>query len=131
MGDIIYNQTLSIVSGKSCNNNNTMMSEKDFELYPAEVLNLTDYNENLATRFSIPPNTTGLVLSTGTIAQIRVLVVKAANDLQLQLVNTNGTSQNITFLANRTSVIHGLLTGIIATNTTSSPIKGLIYVAGD
>jgi len=47
------------------------------------------------------------------------------------LINTNGTSQNITFLAGRTSVIHGLLTGILATNSTSTAIKGTLYIAGD
>ena len=128
MGDILYIQTLSIISGK--NNNNTI-TEKDFELYPAEVQQLTDFNENLFTRFAVPPNTIDMSFCVGTISEVKVFVIKPLSNLDIKLVNSNGTSQNITFLANRTSVIHGYFTGIIATNTTASPIKGSFYVAGD
>ncbi len=128
MGDIIYNQTLSIISGK--NNNNTIV-EKDFELYPAENLSLTDLNENLATRFAIPPNSVDMPLCTGTLNEIKVFVIKPSSNLQVKFVNSEGVGQNITLLANRTSVLHGLLTGITVTNSTGSPIKGLLYLAGD
>jgi len=128
MGDIIYLQTLSIISGK--NSNNTI-SDKDFELYPAEQLQLVDLNENLATRFAIPPTTIDLPFCTGTINQIKVLVIKPSSDLSVKLINANGTSQDIVFLANRTSVIHGYLTGLLVSNPTGVPIKGIIYMAGD
>ena len=128
MGDIIYIQSLSVISGKNSNNN---ISEKDFELYPAENLQLVDFNENLSTRFSIPPNTIDMPFCTGTLNEIKVLVIKPSTNLPIKFVNTEGVSQNITFLANRTSVIHGLLTGLTVTNSTSSPIKGTFYIAGD
>ena len=128
MGDIIYIQSLSVISGKNSNNN---ISEKDFELYPAENLQLVDFNENLSTRFSIPPNTIDMSFCTGTLNEIKVLVIKPSTNLPVKFVNSEGTSQNITFLANRTSVIHGLLTGLTVTNSTSSPIKGTFYIAGD
>ena len=128
MGDILYLQTLSIISGK--NNNNTI-TEKDFELYPPETLQLTDFNENLFTRFAIPANIIDMPFCIGTLNEIKVFVIKPSNNLDMKLVNTNGTSQNITFLANRTSVIHASLTGLFATNSTATPIKGTFYIAGD
>lgn len=129
MGDIIYIQTLSILSGK--NNSNNAITEKDFEIYPAETLQLTDLNENVASRFSVPANTIDMPFCTGTVDQIKLLVIKPNSNLQVKLINTDGTSQNITLLANRTSVLHGLLTGIQVTNSTGTAIKGLFYIAGD
>jgi len=129
LGDIIYNQTLSIISGKNSGNN--FMSEKDFEIYPAENLVLTDFNENLSTRFAIPPYTTDMSLCVGTLSEIKVLVIRPNSNLEIKLVNSEGIGQKITLLANRSSVLHGLLTGVLATNSTGSPIKGLFYVAGD
>lgn len=129
VGDIIYNQTLSIISGKNTSNNT--MTEKDFEIYPAENLSLTDFNENVATRFAIPPYTTDMSLCTGTLSEIKVLVIRPSSNLQIKFINTEGVGQNITLLANRTSVLHASLTGITVTNTTGSPIKGLFYAAGD
>jgi len=128
LGDILYLQTLSIVSGK--NNNNTI-TEKDFELYPAESLQLVDFNENLFTRFSIPANTVDMSFCMGTLNEIKVLVIKPSSNLDVKFVNAVGISQNITLLANRTSVIHALLTGMSVTNNTSTPIKGSFYIAGD
>ena len=128
MGDILYIQTLSIISGKNVNN---AITNKDFELYPAEVQQLSDFNENLFTRFAIPPNTIAMPFCIGTISQIKVLVINPSSNLDIQLTNANGTSESITLLANRTSVIHGLLTGVSATNITASPIKGTFYIAGD
>lgn len=128
MGDIIYIQSLSVISGKNSNNS---ISEKDFELYPAETLQLVDFNENLSTRFAIPANTTDMPFCTGTLNEIKVLVIKPNTNLPLKFINTEGTSQNITLLANRTSVLHCLLTGLSATNSTSAPIKGSFYIAGD
>jgi len=130
VGDILYIQTLSIISGKNNNANNTI-TEKDFELYPAETLQLSDLNENIFTRFSVPPNITNMPFCVGTINQIKVIALKPSSNLDVTLINANGTSQNITFLAGRTSVIHGLLTGILATNSTSTAIKGTLYIAGD
>lgn len=128
MGDILYLQTLSIISGK--NNNNTI-TEKDFELYPPENLQLVDFNENLFTRFAVPANTIDMSFCIGTLSEVKVFVIKPSSNLDIKLVNTNGTSQNMTFLANRTSVIHASLIGIIATNNTATPIKGAFYIAGD
>jgi len=128
VGEILYIQTLSIISGK--NSNNTI-SEKDFELYPAETLQISDMNENVATRFSVPANTIDMPFCTGTVDQIKLLVIKPNSNLQIKLINTDGTSQNIMLMAGRTSVLHGLLTGILVTNSTSTAIKGTFYVAGD
>jgi hypothetical protein len=107
------------------------MTEKDFEIYPAESLLLTDFNESLSTRFAIPPYTTNMSLCVGTLNEIRVMIIRPNSNLQIKLINTEGISQDITLMANRTTVLHGFLTGIQATNNTGSPIKGLFYVAGD
>jgi len=127
MGDVIYTQTLSIVSGRNYNNT---VAEKDYELYPAENLQIVDFNENVAQRFAIPANTTDLPFCTGTVNEINVLVIKPYSNLPIKFTNSEGVSQNITLLANRTSVLHCILTGVSATNTTASPIKGTFYIAG-
>ena len=129
MGDIIYNQTLGIISGK--NNSNNTMNEKDFEIYPAEVLTLTDFNENTSSRFAIPPNTLDMPLCVGTLNEIKVLVIRPSSNLDIKFTNMLGISQYITLIANRTSVLHAYMTGLTVSNNTSTPIKGLLYIAGD
>jgi hypothetical protein len=129
VGDITYTQTLKITAGKTPTSGS--ITEKHFEINPAEILDLTDLNEDLTHRFAIPDGTIDDPLCVGTISEIKVLVIKPETDLEAKLVNTAGTSQNITFIANRSSVIHAYLTNILVSNSSGSPIKGVFFVAGD
>ena len=131
MGSVSFSQTISIKSGRTPENG-TAISQTDFSIYPAETTTITDWNENLSHRFAIPVGSVDLPLCIGTLNLIKVLVLKPEADLTLKLSNSNGVSQNITFFANRTSILHvDSLTGLSASNPTSTPIKGVFYVAGD
>lgn len=131
MGSVYFTQNISVKSGKNPDNG-TQMIQKDFEIYPAETTTITEWNENLSHRFAIPVGAVDLPMCIGTLNLIKVLILKPEADLTIKLTNANGTSQDITFFANRTSILHvNSLTGLSASNPTSTPIKGVFYVAGD
>jgi len=131
MGDVTYVQTLKIVAGKSPSSAGGRIIEKDFEIDPPEVLDANNFNEDTSHRFIIEDGTIDQDLCQGTIALIKVFVIRPVTDLEVKLINTVGTSQNITFTGGRTSIIHANLTQILVSNSTGSPIKGIFFVAGD
>ena len=130
MGTVSFTQSVSIKSGRNPDNGAQLM-QKDFEIYPAETIQITDWNENLSHRFAIPVGATDLPLCIGTLNLIKVLVIKPEADITLKLTNANGTSQDMVFTANRISILHMTLTELSASNPTATPIKGVFYVAGD
>lgn len=130
MGSVYFTQSTSIKSGRNPDSGNQMV-QKDFEIYPAEVLNVTEWNENLTHRFAIPVGAVDQPLCIGTLNTVKVLIVKPEADLTLKLINANGTSQDFVFCANRISILHVTLTGLLASNPSATPIKGVFYVAGD
>jgi len=130
MGTVSYTQSISIKSGRTPDNAGQII-QKDFEINPAETTQITEWNENLTHRFSIPANSTTIPLSIGTLNEIKVLVVKPDSEITLNLINSNGTSQDLVFAANRISIMHVSLIGLSASNPTSVPIKGVYYIAGD
>ena len=130
MGSVYFTQSVSIKSGKNPDSG-AQVIQKDFEIYPAETIQVTEWNENLTHRFAIPVGATDLPLCIGTLDIVKVLVIKPDSDITLKLINTNGTSQNMVFNAGRISILHVFLTGILATNPTAVPLKGVFYVAGD
>lgn len=130
MGSVSFSQSIVVKSGKNPDNG-TQMIQKDFEIYPAETTLITDWNENLSHRFAIPVGAVDLPLCIGTLNIVKVLVLKPEADLTIKLINANGTSQDMVFTANRTSILHLTLTGLLVSNPTATPIKGVFYVAGD
>ena len=132
MGDVTYVQTLTIVAGKSPGSQGGQILEKDFEIGPQpEILDVNNFNEDTSHRFIIDDGTVDADLCRGTIALIKVLVLRPESNLDAKLVNTAGTSQNITFTGGRTSIIHADLTQILVSNSTGTPIKGVFFIAGD
>lgn len=131
MGDVTYIQSLEIVAGKNPGSTGAAIREKDFEISPAEVLEFTDVNESLSHRYVIEDGAVDTDLCLGTIALIKVLVIRPDADLDVKLVNAAGTSQNITFTGGRTSIIHANITQILVSNSSGDPVKGIFFVAGD
>ena len=128
MGSITFTQSVTIRSGKS---NPNEIFQKDFEINPADSVIITDWNEDMFHRFSVPAGTTNMQLATGTLDLIKLLVIKSEADLPVKLINANGTSQEIVFNANRLSVLHVNFSGFVVSNPTTLPIKGIFYMAGD
>jgi len=131
MGDVTYVQSLEIVAGKSPGSQGGTIMEKDFEISPPEVLDVNNFNESLFHRFLIEDGTVDASLCLGTIALVKVLVFRPEIDLQVKLVNSEGTSQDITFTGGRTSIIHANLSAILVSNSSGADIKGNFFVAGD
>lgn len=131
MGDVTYVQSLEIIAGKSPNTQGGTILEKDFEISPPEVLDVNNFNESLSHRFLIEDGTVDTDLCLGTIALVKVFVIRPDADLDVKLVNSNGTSQNIVFTGGRTSIIHANLTQILVSNSSGDSVKGIFFVAGD
>ena len=131
MADVTYQQTIKIIAGKTPVSGGQLL-KKLFEINPSEVIEITDYNEQTSHQFSIPDGAVDTPICAGTVNEIKILVIKPESvNLDIKLTNSNGTSQDITFLADKTSILHCSLTGISASNTTGSPIKGILYLCGD
>jgi len=131
MADVTYIQTLKIVAGKTPVSGGNTITEKDFQIDPAETLQVNNFNESLCHRFVVEDGTVDAALCQGTISTIKVLVFKPETDLETKLVNAAGTSQNLIFAGGRTSVLHVTLTGILVSNSSGTPIKGVFFIAGD
>ena len=131
MGDVTYVQSLEIVAGKSPGSQGGTILEKDFEISPPEILDVSNFNESLSHRFLIEDGTVDTDICLGTIALVKVFLISPDADLAVKLVNTVGTSQDITFTGGRTSIIHANLTSILVSNSTGDSIKGIFFVAGD
>ncbi len=131
MADVTYVQTLKISAGKTPVSG-TQILEKFFEINPSEVLEITDYNEQTSHQFAIPDGSVDTPICTGTVSAIKIMVIRPQDvTLDIKLVNSSGTSQAITFIADKTNILHCDLTGILASNASGSPIKGILYLCGD
>jgi hypothetical protein len=131
LADVTYIQTLKIVAGKTPTSGNQLL-EKFFEINPSEILEITDYNEQTSQQFAIPDGAVDAPICTGTVDAIKIMVIRPQDaDLEVKLISGAGTSQNLTFVANKTSILHCRLTGILASNSSGTPIKGSLYLCGD
>jgi len=131
MGDVTFVQSLEIVAGQTPGSQGGMILQKDFEISPPEILDVSNFNESLSHRFLIEDGTVDLDICLGTIALVKVFLIHPDADLDIKLVNLAGTSQNITFTGGRTSIIHANLTSILVSNSSGAPVKGVFFVAGD
>lgn len=130
MGDVLYKQSLSLTVAKNPQAG-APIAEKDFELSPSEQLDITDYNEVSSSRFALADLSTDVSLGMGTVALGKALIIKPLADLDIKIVNANGTSQVIKLLGGKTSVIHAEFTNVLASNSSGSTIKGKIVIVGD
>lgn len=130
--DVTFKQTLSIVAGATPASPNQSITKKDFELQPPETTSVVDLMETDSQRFILPPGAVDITFCTGTITTIKVLYIHPESDVYVKLINSLGTSQNLLFRANTSTVLHVELTGIALTNPSSSlPVKGRLFVAGE
>lgn len=131
MGDITLKQTLTISAYKTPTITGAPINEKDFELSPAEQLEITDMNEDSGGRFNLPSATTDKSIGMGTVALGKVLVIKPESEMKIKIVNAAGTSQLLTIKAGRTTVFHGEFINVLLTNDGANAVKGKFFVAGD
>jgi hypothetical protein len=130
--DVTYKQTLTIVAGATPDSPNQPVTKKDFELQPAEITNVIDLMETDVQRFILPPAASNVAFCIGTMTTIKIFYIRPESDVLVKLVNSSGTSQNILFRANTSSILHAELTGLTMTNPSGSlPVKGRIFVAGE
>lgn len=130
MADIILIQETRIQAGK-VNPSTDAVLEKDFIIDPSEVKKFKDYNEGFCGRYKIPVGAADMPLSLGTVAEAKVLIFRPGEDIEMKIINTNGTSQKFLFLGGRTSILHIEFTGLLVSNSSVEDIKGIYYVAGD
>jgi len=130
MADVVYKQSVEIIAGKNPQGGGSI-KEKDFEIAPPEVLIIDDLNEDNYSRFVIPDGAVDVPLCAGTVTTMKVAIVKPEADLDIKLVNGNGTSQTITLIGGRPSIFHMTLSNILVSNSTGTAIKGRFFAAGD
>lgn len=127
---VIYRQTIQALAGKASLSGT--FQNKYFLIDPPEIQTFNDYKELANLRFMVPDGSVDLPICLGTVAEAKVLIVMPeGNDLDIKIVNGNGTSQNLTFLANRRSILHTRISGILATNLSGVDIEGDLTLIGD
>lgn len=129
MGDVVYSQTLTAVAGKNPEAGSPL-KDKDFEV-TQEVTTITDLNEDAYQRFSVDPGTVDLELCKGTISTIKLTYIKPLSDLKVKLVAPDSSFCEYTLYAGRPSIFNMELSTILVSNSTSVPIKGVVFFAGD
>ena len=62
---VIYRQTLSVVAGKKPDITNAPIKEKDFEIPPSELLEVSTWGESTSHRFKVADGSVDLPLTRG------------------------------------------------------------------
>lgn len=132
MGDISYRQSITVLAGQVPLNPNTPITTKYFEINPADVVSFDDISETDHQRYAIPPAAVDFVMPLGTVNEAKVLIIKPEQEIDMKIINASGESQNIRLIANRTSIFHGVFTGLKFTNPhTVEFAKGNLFVGGE
>jgi len=127
---VAFRQSIQAIAGKSTTSGT--LQNRYLLIDPAETQTFNDYKEVVNMRFMIPNGSVDLPLCLGTVALARVmLIMPELQDLDIKIVNANGTSQNLTFLADRRSILHTKITGLFATNQSGVDIEGDLALIGD
>ena len=72
MGDVLYTQNVQITAAR----NTSLITEKDFEIFPAESWCTSLYNEDFGGRYALPDLTVDLVQGMGTLSNSSGATVK-------------------------------------------------------
>jgi len=129
---IFYRQSIAITAGKQPTSG--PVKEKIFEIPNYETIDVTSWGEAASQRFVVPDGSVDLPLSIGTIQEAEMLAIRVDSvdlELNVKLVNVNGTTVNLPLLPQRTSIFHTKFSSILVTNTSGSAIEGVFFVAGD
>ena len=127
---VAYRQSVQAIAGKASTSGT--IQNRYLLIDPAEIQTFNDYKELVNMRFLIPTGAVDLPICLGTVATAKLmLVMPELQNLDLKIINANGTSQNLTFLADRRSIVHTFVTGILATNSSGVDIEGDLTLLGD
>jgi len=130
MGILLYRQSLTALAALAPAQVGAPINQIDFQISPAENLEVSDWNEDASDRFSIDGNVTQ-VMGMGSVALASVLVLQPSADLQVQLTNGLGQSQLLTFKGGRTSILHVDFTAITFKNPSLTvAVTGKYFLAG-
>lgn len=127
MGDILYTQSVQVTAAK----NTTPVTEKDFEILPAESYSTSTMSESFGGRYSIPDLTVDQAPGMGSVALGKVFIITPAADITVKFTNGVGTTPAMKFLGGKTSVIHMEFTGFSFSNASGAAVKGRYCVIGD
>lgn len=129
MGDVTYVQTATVMAGKTPASGSALR-DKDFEVLQEQTV-VTDINEDAYQRFVVDVGAINQPLCKGTIGTIKITYIKTSADLLVTLVNPTLGSCEYTLYADRPSTLHMPLSQVLVSNPTTSPIKGIVFFAGD
>jgi len=131
MGDVLIKQFTTFFAGKGPNQYGYPSKQSDFELSGIDLV-VEDLNESQSGRFSIDAAAVDVPIAFGTVSLAKVLVINPESDIDVKIVNGNGSSQDIRFIGGRVTVMHVESTSVLFTNpSVDDPVKGTYYVAGD
>lgn len=131
MGDILVNISVAAQVAQAPTQTGAPVTNIDFQISPAEMLAIPDYNEDASGRFQLAASVVDEALSMGTVVLGKLLFIKVDTDCQLKVTNGLGDSQLLTLKANKTSIMHMEFTGIKLTNPGTTVIRGKYCVVGD
>lgn len=130
-GSIVFRQQLNLIAAKAPSALGAPLQVYDLEVNPTENLEVVDWSNDQAGRFSLAPSASLVAIGMGSVGTASVLVIKPDLDIQVKITNGLGDSQLLTFKGGRTSVVHADLTGIHLTNPSSSLVlTGSYFLAG-
>lgn len=130
MSDISYRHSLQILCGKA-DPASGQITSVDFEIDPAELQTIQDYNETLRHRYIIPGSAVDVAMAFGTVTLGKLLILQPTATMSIKFINTLGTSPAFTFAGGRTSLIQMEFTGLLFTNPTVDALKGVYFLCGD
>jgi len=128
MGDILVRQSMEFMAAKNPSSGQSI-SIKDFEL--KRSFEITDYNETVGVTFVVADGTTDQSLGMGTIALGKAMVIEPESDINIKVVNANGTSQDMVFKAGYPSILNMEFTDVLVSNNSGQDIKGRFFAVGD
>lgn len=103
---------------------------RKFDIFPAELLEITDYTRSTSWDFEIPVGVVNFDLRGGAITTAKLLVLLPSANVSLNLVTAGRPSGDFIALAGKRAIIHGEWTNVRVSNLSSAPIRIRAYVAG-
>jgi hypothetical protein len=131
MGTLKLEQTLTLRAYKKPTQAGVAITQFDFKLDPPENLAIDDYNEDEGSRYNVADATVDQDMSLGSVALAKVLIFQPDQDINVKIVNANGTTPDMVFKGGRTTVLHMEFTGIKLSNSSGAAVTGRFFAMGD
>ena len=129
-GALTFKQSISALVYKTPETDGAPITDKDFEILPYKSLELSGYSEDAIGRYNIDGSAVNQTLNMGTVETGECLIIEPDQDINIKVVNTSGTSQNILFQGGTSSIVHMRFTGLTASNPGATAITGRYAVVG-